>query len=528
MKIITMINLFKKNLISHYLILLFSVFLYSCQSTKLRKPVVIPQPISVKEAVSELMKKHQPRLNKMPPFQKFPVSIDRLENGMMLYHLKPKKQLFEHSLIALVLHDNANFSQVERDILLHWNLINLPVSKTNPSRKNVRLSSITNNVGTEIKAFTYKQHFGWYLNPDRSQLNKSFALLLEMTNHLAFTQNQFYLARQKLVIENKLNQLNGQSLSWQLFKRLTLSQSKNKFVWDPNQYRQIRKNLSLQQLQQFSSQTLNPEFAKVFIISSENTQKLIHEFNRTINHSSQHLQKFAKISTPAPIINFQAKKDLTPKKDSFIGIDRPSSTQVDIRISYWPRKISRSEKQALDIMIEALAGDSLASRMARDLREKQGLSYYIGGYLSQWPPLASMQFVSSSEPYKLPALIKGMLSHINLMLKKGLSKKSFQHIKQRLLLKNYAHIISQNQQLYRFVKLLSKNQPLKDLSQQSDELEKLQFKDFQNVLHKMQNWVPTIFVVGDKKKIKLALCEYYTKCEIHWYNKELDQITSHF
>lgn len=495
------------------------VLLGSCRSNPLTKPLQKPQPISIDTAVSSTMQSRQPDLMANGNFPNYPISQVTLKNGIQLFHLQFQSDM---ETIALLFKGGEGVDRIKRDLLLQWNLIQIP-NQNNNKIVEARLSSLSRNLGSPINTLFNEHYFGWMMQPSKQHFVQSIELLLWLSRHFNFNQKYLQFSKQKLALKKQLQQFNGHHSGWLLFKKLTLDDNLQQPILDPDNYRKLRQQMTLKRLQLFARNKLLWSHAILFVESSQNTEQIRKRINRIFDNLFPESENLAsqKINKEN---NYHLKSSLSVPENVFYAISRPESTQVDLRLGFLAEKFSPSQKVAARIFIEILAGDPLASRMPRDLRERQGLSYYVSGIMNPLTPLDSIQFISSTEPHKLPALIEGMRAHIRKLINSGISQQAFEQAKQRLQVKNHMHILTTDQRLQRFLELLNAPEPVTNLSQQNLELQQLQYQDFLSFLQQHTNSQPFIILTGAKSMIQTAICKYYTNCKIIWYNNKLKKI----
>ncbi len=481
------------------------------------KQTLLPEQIIFNDQVQPELSDSAPGIETLASFPHYPINKTTLKNGLTVYLIKPQSTINTTALFALIFTKNERYSPVMNDLVLQWNSASF---LTNKNRKiTTRISIIAENSGATIKSFSLNKVTGWYLQALPEKAENILYLLSQLVTGLNYSDEELQLAKQKLAVTKRADSVSGHNLTWQLFKKITLPQDlSNLTTPNPEKYRQLRRDITLLNLKNFVENSLIPAKASLIIISAQPRQTILPLIEKYFSHWASKINP----NTATLPGTLKPKDSFIQQPQKFFAVERTGSTQVDLRTAFWPENYSSAQIQSLKVLRELLAGSGLASRMTNDLREKKGLTYFISAPLNKFANLQSLQFVSSTEPYKLPALLQGMQQHIQAALNTGITKKEFTALKTRLMIKYQRKLLTDFQKLLQLIKIIGDRNNTADLSAESQALASLRYEQFQQTLARLQS-VPLItLLAGDKKAITHHLCEYYTKCKIIWYNKDLN------
>ncbi len=495
-------------------------FMTSCQEHQIYKPTVFPTQIILNNQTRPQLPKQTPEIGQIYQFSHYPISTTTLANGLSVYHIQTHHLTNSTTLYALSFIKNEQYPQVLNDLFLNWN--SLLIDPTNAKKKPQRLSTLAANAGAIIQNFSINKISGKYLLALKKDSDSILYLLSHLVTGLYFTDQELKLVKQNIAMMKQTDSISGHYLTWQLFKKTTFPESSSNLMTPtPALYQKQRQQASLIQFKQFVKNSLRPENAILILLSPVSLKSL----KPRIEHyfSKWHNAKQTRIKNDTPRLNPNSPQHF--KTEEFLAIERAGSTQVDIRIGFWPQRLTNKQLQSLRVLSELLAGGGLASRMTYDLREKKGLTYFISSSIAQFGNLQSLQFISSTEPHKLPALLGGMEQHIQSALNENITRAEFKAIKQRLVIKMQRNLLSDFQQLGQIVKLVADENneadKISDLASQSLLLAQLRYADFLKALQQLKLIPRVTLLAGDKNQLQHHLCNYKSDCKIHWYNKEL-------
>ncbi len=510
----------KSTIFKFIIIYLALMLVTACQSTANYKKTLLPEEIILNNQTQTDLPDEAPEITAVNHYPRYPVTHIQLINGINVYYIQTHHLINTSTLYALAFKRDGQYPRVLNDLFLNWNALLLDTSYS--EAKPQRLSILAENTGATLRNFSMNKIYGKYL----LALNEDSEAILYLLGHLVtglhFSSQELQRVKLNLGVSKRVESVSGHNLTWQLFKKLSLPDTASNLTTpDPALYRKQRQQATLSQFRQFVNNSLLPEKASLIILSPRpfnKIQPLLEQYFSQWRGKAKHLPN--KNSS-----TLEAKNSDNFNNEVFWAIKRDASTQVDIRIGFWPQSLTNKEHQSLKILSELLAGGGLASRMTHDLRENKGLTYFISSSIARFSTLDSLQFVSSTEPHKLPALLEGMKRHIQTTLHSSITQTEFRAIKKRLIVKAQRNLLTDYQQLGQMLQLLADNSStgnkIQDLAVQSQLLEQLSYQDFQKALTRLRSIPQITLLAGDKESLKHHLCKYYTKCKIHWYNNEL-------
>ena len=491
------------------------VFNSGCSSIAYR-PTLQQKQITINDQTDSISSKQAPSINGFPKFIPQKVNHFQLKNGLTVLHFQSHQEFTATTLLGLFLHNPDPYNPINLKLNANWNLIKITENEH-------RLTSLAANIGTNIQRVSDSIATGWYFEVLQKDQQKALKLLSYILNNRVYSGNELTHQKQNYSLEQQLRNVNGLSLSQQLYKNLVFSkQSAVSKLSRASSRKKILEKITVNELQKYFNQNFNANKMVLIILSATPLEQIKTTIEKSFKQfpilSAEKLNETAIVQSSAA--KTPSQLSLVRPQNSIYAISRPQSTQVDIRISFTPLVLQNNEYHSMKLIADVLAGRSLNSRMQSDLRERQGLSYSISHQLNQISDFHSLHFLASTENHKLPALFYGMQQHINYLLENGISQNEFNFIKQRRL------VNLQRRRLHPYLKMsfmlqnFTNENPLDKISYEAQELSRLTFHEFQAFVKRLQKQPQISIFTGDKSSIKHHLCKL-KQCRIQWFNKQL-------
>lgn len=235
------------------------------------------------------------------------------------------------------------------------------------------------------------------------------------------------------LLENKLTQSAGSNLAKLLFYQNNYPPGHLYYQLQANSD-EIKK-LSKEDLMDFYQRKYTPQRSRIIIsgdIEPKHMRKLVmayfSDWTSTLNKDSEKKSGFSRQEIPESV---QLELLVKNSESHFDFIERKGAQQVDLL--YGVVTVPRLSSDWLGLkIIASLIGGGPNSRLFADLREKQGLAYFIsarqlaGRYSSPF-------FIQTSVAHKkLIAAINGINKHLNYLCHNKIDEQELRQIKQQL------------------------------------------------------------------------------------------------
>ncbi|MCW8929705.1 MAG: insulinase family protein [Gammaproteobacteria bacterium] len=226
------------------------------------------------------------------------------------------------------------------------------------------------------------------------------------------------------LLENKLTQSSGSYLSKLLFYQKNYPQDHlyHHFQPESEQIKRIQK----EDLMDFYRRNYRPSKSTIILsgdVDMKNIENQIKKFfsDWSLSYDNKEVDRGKQNSVPI----------IEDSKSYFDFIERKGSKQVDLL--YGVISVPRTSSDWLPLkMIAALMGGGPSSRLFADLREQQGLSYYISARQLSGRYSSPFLIQTSVAHDKLIPAVHGINNHLNYLCHYAIEKEELELIKQQL------------------------------------------------------------------------------------------------
>lgn len=419
--------------------LLCSLFLLSCSTPK-HESVPVPEVVPIYVNSNNTLQFLPDSLND-DDIQMGAVSLpDRrfqqftLKNGLIINYL-PKDNLPNINIAVIVDAGKYQFnSKDERLSPLVLKLLKQGTQKYSRAVFQKRVSLLG-------KPVAYRQT-AQYSIISAEILPQDFELALDLLSQQLTDIKPDSVALRKVLeqqlLENKLTQSSGAYLEKLLFYQNNYPPEHLYYHLQPDSD-EIKK-VTKDDLMGFYQRKYKPQQSRI-IISGDIDPKLLKNqieafFSDWISPSINHVETIQLQKTrplqPEPVqSNSFFENTETDNRSHFDFIERKGSQQVDLL--YGMVTVPRQSADWLSLkIIAALIGGGPSSRLFADLREKQGLAYFISAHQLAGRYSSPFLIQTSVAHNKLIPAINGINNHINFLCHHKIKKHELEQIKQQL------------------------------------------------------------------------------------------------
>ncbi len=305
------------------------------------------------------------------------------------------------------------------------------------------------------------------------------------------------------LLENKLTKSSGAYLAKRLFYQENYPPEHLYFQHQDNsdEIKSVKKD----ELLRFYRRQYRPE-KSLLILSGDLESKILKNQVKRFFESNKFEQKQAKLRLK-PLANKKRVKNrpnntsVNKNKSQFNFIERKGARQVDLL--YGMVTVPRRSSDWLGLkIIAALLGGGPDSRLFSDLREKQGLAYYLsaqqldGRYSSPF-------FIKTSVAHnKLIPMIKGINRHIRYLCHNKIKPYELLKIKQQLRGEIVFKQQTNRQRLNNIIKQYENSLEDNYLITMKEEIRKITSEQLFDIANKYLCGTHTIIAVGQSNKLK--------------------------
>ncbi len=347
------------------------------------------------------------------------------------------------------------------------------------------VSEAIDGIGGDFNAFTGKEYAGYYVKVAGTKIETGIDVLSDMLLNARFDQEE--IDKERGVILEELNMYQDApmyQIGWDFEQTVFGDQP---LGWDQIGTPELIKSVTKEQFQDFKNKLYTPDNTVITIVGDINEEKakqLIQKyFNFTDSKKAYNFKPFKKLEDK-PQIKVTNKQ--TEQAHLYVGF--PSINSLDKR--YWTQKV-----------LSSILGGNMSSRMFLNVREAQGLCYYVNTSIDSYLDTGSFATRAGVDTSRIKDAIKAILKeYSNIkgeLIPESELTKGKEYLKGKMILRledseNYASLLAEEELLTNEIK------DLKNIIQEIDAVTAQDIADFTNEFFKEENLHLT--VIGPYQK----------------------------
>ena len=278
------------------------------------------------------------------------------------------------------------------------------------------VSSAIDSVGGEFNAFTGKEYAGYYVRIINDHLDTALDVLSDMLLEATFNPEE--IEKERGVILEELNMYQDTpmyQIAWNYDKLLYGKQPMGR---DQIGSKKLIKSVTQQQFQDYQQALYTPDNTVICLSGNFNEastlEKIKHYFQ--MGQSTQSLKA-------EPI------KEHNPEKKYII--ENKQTEQAHMILGFKSLNLHDPRKYALKVLATALGGN-MSSRMFLNIREAQGLCYYIRTSSDLYSDCGSLQTKAGVDINRIPDAIQSITREYQKAFQDGFTKEEVHKAKEYL------------------------------------------------------------------------------------------------
>lgn len=324
-------------------------------------------------------------------------------------------------------------------------------------------------LGMPIKSWQTSQYSVISINILPQDIELALNLLVQQSAYIKPDKQAFRKIVEQQLLENKLSHSSGSHVAKLFFYQNNYPEDHIYYRHDPDN-NEI-KNLEKTEILDFYEKVYKPNRTRLIISGDIDVKSLQNKIVRNFSNWNNGLKKqtsedVQQLSLSKAIIN-----TANNKRPQFDFIERKGARQIDLLYGMVTVPRSSSDWLSLNVIAKLLGGGP-SSRLFSDLREKQGLAYFISARQLSGPYQSPFFIQTSVAPDKLMQMIAGINNHFDHLCSNEVNQYELAQIKQQLsgeiLFKLQTNQLLVNNKLYQLENQLSSDylyQLAKDISQ---------------------------------------------------------------
>lgn len=364
---------------------------------------------------------------------------------------------YAHSItISIWIKAGSRHEEADQQGISHF--LEHMVFKGTEKRKIYHIANGIESVGGYINAMTDKENTCYYTRLPAAFAERGIEILADLVFHPSFRPDD--LEKEKQVVIDELLGVEDNAEDWigdlfeeQLFKGHPLG-----FPVIGKQ--DCIRNFSIKQLQNREKIHHDPDHILIAVTGRFEHDKLIDLLEKHIRITSKKM--------PLTDSKFKPKK-LKPR---YLTIERPMN-QSHLLLGTFAPKLSDKTMNA-GLMLNAVLGSGMSSRLNLKIREKYGFCYSIYSFLSSYSDTGVLGISAAIDNKKIEKLQDLIMKELNLFQEKGPTKREFDQIKHSLkggLLIGSESLSNRNISLAKSELIFGRNKTTEEMTKEIDSVQ---------------------------------------------------------
>lgn len=302
------------------------------------------------------------------------------------------------------------------------------------------VSEAIDGIGGDFNAFTGKEYAGYYVKVAGTKLQTGIDVLSDMLLHARFDQEE--IDKERGVILEELNMYQDApmyQIGWDFEQTMFGDQP---LGWDQIGTTDLIKSVTKEQFQDFKDKLYTPDNTVITIVGDVNEQeaKNLVEKHFTFQNAKKAFE-FKPFQKQEAKSNIKITHKKTEQAHLYLGF--PTIDSNDKR--YWTQKV-----------LSAVLGGNMSSRMFLNVREAQGLCYYVSTSIDSYQDAGSFATRAGVDTSRIKDAITAILKEFSNIkgeiIPDSELKKGKEYLKGKMILRledseNYASLLAEEELL---------------------------------------------------------------------------------
>lgn len=281
-----------------------------------------------------------------------------MENGLRV--LTVQMPSFESATVMVVVRAGSRFEKRDNNGISHF-LEHMAFKGTEKRSSALAISSLIDGIGGEFNAFTSKETTGYYIKSSKNHINLSLDLLSDMLQYSLLSPDEIDKERGVILEEINLYEDTPARKINDLFERILYDDTP--MGWDIAGEKDVIKKIQKQDFLEYMSNLYSASNMTVVVAGGIDIKKT----NELVKKYFEGMKKFKTID--------YVKVPSKQKAPRFL-LKQKSTEQAHIAVGFPTTAINNPKRFAL-MVLAAILGGSMSSRLFHEIREKRGLAYYV-------------------------------------------------------------------------------------------------------------------------------------------------------
>ncbi len=278
------------------------------------------------------------------------------------------------------------------------------------------VSSAIDEVGGEFNAFTGKEYAGYYVRIINEHLDTALDVLSDMLIEATFRPEEIDKERGVILEEYNMYQDTPMyQIGWNFENLLYGNQAMG---WDQIGSKKLIKSVTQQQFKQYKSKLYTPDNTVICLSGNFDEKSTLKK-----------IKDYFQMGQAQQTLTAKAIQEHDPKKK--YKIETKQTEQAHMILGFKSLSLNDPRKYALKVLATALGGN-MSSRMFLNVREAQGLCYYIRTESDLYSDCGSFQTRAGVDIKRVPDAIQSIVKEYQTAYQDGFSEEEIHKAKEYL------------------------------------------------------------------------------------------------
>jgi len=340
--------------------------------------------------------------------------IKKLKNGLRLI-LSPLQETKAVTVLILVGVGSRNESKNINGVSHFIEHMMFKGTKKRPT--SLDITKELDGVGANFNAFTSKDHTGYYVKVSADKIQLAFDLLSDMILNSKFDPEE--LKKERGVIVEEINMYDDNPIFFisHVFEETLFGN--HPLGWLISGPKEVIKKVTRKQIINYKDSFYRPNNMIVTVAGNIKEKEVV---KLTDKYFVSKLAK-KKIKSAKPVRISQTK----PR----VNLKFKETEQVHLALGFPGYSYFNKNYYALSLMTIILGGN-MSSRLVTEIREKQGLAYYIKADISPYKEIGTFMIQAGLDKTRIEPAIKIILNELKKMKAKGVTANELKSAKEYL------------------------------------------------------------------------------------------------
>jgi predicted Zn-dependent peptidase len=336
------------------------------------------------------------------------------------------------------------------------------------------VSEAIDGIGGDFNAFTGKEYAGYYVKVAGTKIETGLDVLSDMLLHARFDENE--IEKERGVILEELNMYKDApmyQIGWDFEQTIFGDQP---LGWDQIGTPELIKSVTKKQFQDFKDKLYTPDNTVITIVGDIKHQQAV-----------KLVEKYFQFNDTQKAFNFKAFQNLKNKPQ--IKVTNKKTEQAHLYLGF-PTIKSTDKRYWTQKVLSSILGGNMSSRMFLNVREAQGLCYYVNTSIDSYLDAGSFATRAGVDTTRIQDAIQAILKEFSNIKGETISPeeltKGKEYLKGKMILRleeseNYASLLAEEELLTNEIK------DLKEIINEIDSVTSKDIEDFTNEFFKEEN-----------------------------------------